>query len=685
MKQFFLVSILFFAAFIPAIVVAQAPPAAPADSAATRTGMVVDSTRPPTANIVRIFPARLWTQTQLEDSVRTGIVGIHTWDLTDTLKGYTQSLGQIGKPVYQWIHAANANLIDDNNGWKNPYFGRKDYFVLSASDDIPYFDTKTPYVNIAYTQGDLRLQSVSVTASGNINPNLNVAVGHIRRKASGAHALDINENTTDHRSVYSSVYYRSTNRRYHGFATGVFNQLSEDLFGGEMRKPGSLDENSFIANNGVRLLPSISTGDRIVQSAHTSHAYCLFGRPYDSTRHRQRLTLLADAGAEAMRWRYRVRDINFSYLDENAIEALPLRGDTSDMDWGVTSTRLYADAGAGYVLDAGVFILGVKGLLGFEKQQFFESTNEYLRDTLNQQIGWQKVESTLDVPKLRTHLYLKWQQTTSSLLPYATRLETGGTADLRPDVRLQGRFLLNSANPSLFQRYGMAPYRSTWQADPTLRNQQLSHLWAALRWTAQKQWLDSLTDVSRYAQIGAFATRTDQFIGYTSKMAVRQASSSENLQWLGAEFSGRIRLARSIFAEGQFTAQRGFTNVNNTNWLKAYAQNLPNLWGKASFYYDNRDLSIAGILRTGVDVYYFSGHRPLSFDPMSGEWFPTSYWVKGYARVDAFFSAKVSKTYLFLKITHLNQGIIRPGYYTTSAWPMLIRTISFGLNWSFYD
>ena len=74
-----------------------------------------------------------------------------------------------------------------------------------------------------------------------------------------------------------------------------------------------------------------------------------------------------------------------------------------------------------------------------------------------------------------------------------------------------------------------------------------------------------------------------------------------------------------------------------------------------------------------------------TIDPISTEFYPTDYNVKGYARVDAYFAAKIKRAYIFLKFTNAADELGVAGYYSTPFYPGLKRTFSLGINWSFYD
>ena len=174
-------------------------------------------------------------------------------------------------------------------------------------------------------------------------------------------------------------------------------------------------------------------------------------------------------------------------------------------------------------------------------------------------------------------------------------------------------------------------------------------------------------------------------IYYDSEMQPLQAATGESISWVGAEVNFRTRLFWYIYTRGKVAVQQGTSSVTDNTALSTYANNIPDVYGTLSFFYDNTSLSIADLMRIGIDIHAFNSYQGMTVDPVSGEFFPANYEVPGFARADAYFALRIKRTYAYLKVSNVGEGFPQPAYFTTPAYPMLQRTITIGVNWSFFD
>ncbi|MDB4286324.1 hypothetical protein N9933_03390, partial [bacterium] len=110
----------------------------------------------------------------------------HYFDKRDSVPGFHQTLGQVGKPFQAFRYGFESRYLGRKN-WRNPVYGRYNPYVVNPQNDIPYFDTKTPYVNLNYAQGGRKLQQIDGVFSQNISPELNFSTLYQSRKSDGAY------------------------------------------------------------------------------------------------------------------------------------------------------------------------------------------------------------------------------------------------------------------------------------------------------------------------------------------------------------------------------------------------------------------------------------------------------------------------------------------------------------------
>ena len=182
-----------------------------------------------------------------------------------------------------------------------------------------------------------------------------------------------------------------------------------------------------------------------------------------------------------------------------------------------------------------------------------------------------------------------------------------------------------------------------------------------------------------------FFTQASRYIYYNTKFDPVQAADGDNLNWLGAEVSGRLRLLRKFYVETNTSVQRGSTNSTDDPFLQWQAQSVPLIFGKTSVFYDNSRVKFAERVRLGVDVFYNTAYVGQSMDVLSNEFFQTNYQVPGYSRIDAFAAMQIKGVYIYAKYMHANEGLLLAGYYTTPFYPMLERSFILGVYWSFFD
>lgn len=655
-------------------------------------------------NLARILPSAIFHHTTATDTPRIPIAQVPVWDPHDTMAiasgGFVQSLGQVGKMYRQWNFGFGEEaLLPANDAWRNPLTGRFDrrYF---GEKDIRFFDTKTPYVNIDYAQGGKKLLLADITASRNINRQWNISARHTTMRANGVYSL----NETRTRNMSLGVYYRLPSNRYHAFLHGAYTQLDNQLNGGELWIPDSSSLTSptqFRKNLAILPLNGGATAYSLARSVVLDQYFHLIGNREDSAERivRSRLTLRLRAASESWYARSNTGTLNNNLLNTHIVPIVPTRDSVAKrLSMAAMTGEQSVLGGASYQLHAGIFILKAAADISYRRISLSQdSTMLYVQpngDTtrvLRQQLSEQHLFGELTIPKAKTQISADIYQSVSSLFKPQQRVTLAMTAAPQKNIAIRATAMLNNVNPSLFQTYFIPRLGNTFTPNKAVGNQQFTHLRGYIRWKMQttavaatpSRKADSLH--GNFAEIGGFLSRADNYLFYDRQMRLRQASGSENLTWIGIQGTARVRGWQKFYAEASLTAQRGSTNAPDTNALRDYARNLPALYGRASLYYQSRTTRIASILRTGVDVWFNTNYQAQTPDVVSGEWFPTGYVVRGYPRVDAYFSARLMRTYFFIKVQHLNEGIGVRGYHTTPIYPMLGRSVILGVNWNFYD
>jgi hypothetical protein len=646
------------------------------------------------------------------------IARVTDWDPLSEEPGFVLHLGQIGKPYLSLINGVS----DDHYvrpDWQNWFTGRYNRFVKDPEWDVAYYDTKTPYVNVDFVQGARRLQMVDVTISQNISPWWNMTAFYGRKQAVGAYSAF----TTDHKNLYLSSHIQSRNGRYHAFTNAVFNELLDEINGGINRPAELTPEEAF----GKGLSRTNLTNAQLAirqKSLYLDHSLQLAGLK-DTTGVVQKISLRNVIMYEYAFRRFRDEDIDVFNLDNNLVPVLPTLSPGSDRIVERYDTRRFViRGGASYLLHTGIVELEADAHINFRYHRFDKDSIG-----INQSILEEEVHAILGIPSIHFTHDFSFRNRTSNLFAAETRFANRSelqlpfsklqfreldtlksrkfipdTAEVRVPVRkppavqkdsvsrdqiryrpvkLRFQQILFNRNPSVFQSYYISSPENTFMPDPGLRNELFNHLSLEIRYDDRKPvWKEDVLD-ENYVYFKGFISRRSNPIYYTRLMELRQGASGENLSWVGAEAGFRIRFLRKLYWENRAIIQRGSTGGSGD--LLYYAVNQPKVYGKSSLYYDNRSLSFAAVLRAGIDVHFRTAYTGMTFDPVSGEFFPADFREEVYFTADVFWAAQIKRAYIFLKVGHVNEGLFTPGYYSVPFYPMLERSFSLGVNWTFFD
>ena len=109
----------------------------------------------------------------------------------------------------------------------------------------------------------------------------------------------------------------------------------------------------------------------------------------------------------------------------------------------------------------------------------------------------------------------------------------------------------------------------------------------------------------------------------------------------------------------------------------------------SSCYYEKAIFKSALFLRVGIDGHFRSQYLGDAYMPVNKQFYlQTDFLMRNYAIFDLFASIRIRKTRAFVKMSHLNEGLMpqpHGGYEMTPFYAGLRRTFSLGLSWKLYD
>lgn len=623
----------------------------------------------------------------------------HYWNELDTLQGFANHLGLVGKPYRNLRFGVHDRYLGADI-WRNPLNGNTN-ILMPTPNDIRYFDSKTPYVNVNFAQGPQKkvdeTTMLDFTFSQNIRPFWNMTAFYKRKQASSRYA----GNLSDMRQMYISTNLHDYKNRFQLFGYALYNSFDNFYHGGVFREVGSAEEDAFLGQ-GAAMNLSNTVGKMIVKNLYADGYYHLL-RFKDSAKTSQLLVFRGTFSHEYVYQRLVAKSLSKTALQENWVPVLPTLRDTAESMFEENEHFQYrAAADARYGLKVqNVFHFEANGGIAYELNRNVRKDSSY---NIYQNVFEQSVHTFLEVPKILnlTH-QLDFRTRPNNLFNPETFFQNRFAIALpikkkdslsvqQIPIRISFTQLLHSQNPSLFQQYYKAESGSNFYVpNKNLNNLQVNHLRGKIEWELAAKVRDVKgkkdTLLANYIYFQPFLTQLFQYIYYDDSLHVKQAGSGQYLSYIGAEAGGRLRFMRKFYVEAKATLQQGTATAAPDTFFKMYAQHLPNFYGKVGVFYENTRLRYKGVLRIGIDAWLATTYMGDTFDPASGEFFPsaTVYYVPTYPRIDVYFATQIKRAYLYAKVMNLTDGLLVPGSYTIPFYPTMPRMLSLGVNWTFFD
>ena len=629
-----------------------------------------------------------------------GIDNFLVWNPTDSLQGFTQSLGQIGKPYRRYRYGAPSYIFEDGQ-YINPINLQEDAYILNSESQVRYYDTRTPYFNVQYHQGRRRLQLLHVTLSQNVTPWLNITGFFRNRRVTGANL----DNGGRHTILYLSGNYHTLDKRYQAFGHWSFSELDESYNGGAF-----LDDNTSFADLFQKNLTPTSLGDtrhiRRQKAFYFKHFYQLRS---DSVLTGQSLVFFNSIKYQDFFHQY--SDGSFTATSLQA-QYLPLY---LSLDTSATSVfeklsfrNWRIDGGARYNLKFRKNKLSVGAEVGYESFSFdqesiilsYDRRSYTLKPILelkeNFLSGKIKAESNFAEANLfeaerrnsitgniEMPVALK-DYADTSIVRVGRKMDTTITRYKYRPVFAGARFIEFSRNPSYLETWYRPGENNNYTPTSNLVNRNFQHLSGSLGWQGKEMGKKKIKNGRNKIQITGFYSRQGRMIYRDTTFALHQAPEGDALESIGAELYARLKWRR--WSVETWNTYQTFSAPAGTDLALYYSDHLPNFYGKSGLYYENNDVNIAAVIRCGLEVYYNTAFYGEWFDPIHQEFYPQrKIDAPAYTRMDAFVSTRIKTALIYAKYVHFNERVFLPGYYHTPLYPKLEGTFILGVNWTFFE
>lgn len=615
-------------------------------------------------------------------------------DLIDRLPGFVASLGQWGKPYMRYRYGAEASNFDEGV-YVSPITGAENVYFLDPQYGMRYYDTRTPYVNAYYAQGRADAAQLRVDISQNIHPLLNASLLYYRRQSNGVYSNFV----TDHNTIGATSNFHTLNERYQVYGHFLLQEHIDEINGGVV--PFSVDSSQFEKGN----QPVVLQGANLVRFSRAGSLRQFYRLTKDTVGTRHRLSLYNGYFLEHLANQFIDHDVSAA-LNTGFYMVYPTVGDSSTFYERMVYVRRKADLGVTYSYRSANWKLAQRLELG---QEFNVFTNNFVSTDVNHttllwkgsvvndpnpreiEVNWtyRKTFNNLFRPETFTDVHLawrfpKWQLDYSRRVPgppLKPQDSTTVTRTHRP-YALTMQIMSYGRNPTLQQALGVARPGNNMASISNLSNQRINHFNLGIEARGKSTWATVGEVPGNYFRLGVFTTTLKGQIFYGQQGWTRMPLEVSGV-YSGAELKVRGHW-KKLFLESETVFQGYYSQTKRIDTLFVDAQ--PHLYTKTSLFYENKDLKFASILRAGVDLWFFSYYQAPYFDPSAQTFYQQSdYYQIAYPRLDAFFATQIKRAHIYVKMVNLLENAPQAGYFTTMGYPMPVRQVMLGLNWTFFD
>jgi len=572
-------------------------------------------------------------------AIDTAIRNFHRYTYVQRNLNLYQDLGNIGTSIRP-IYYQTPNLIGATSGFQS-------YDMYWDTEQVRYFDTKSPYTNMNVILGGKGRSITKASFSRNINPRWDFGFDYrgllidkqVQRQSKGDRNV---------RSTYYDLYttFLSKDSTYRLFVNMRRNKLEADEYGGIRRDVEFEYADYFFKNAQPNLLDATSNDLRF--STHLFHQYEV-GKAlqvyhiYDN--YRQTQTFL-DIPGNAPPGYYDYDEVDSTKTDDHSKfkslrNEIGIKGDLLKLFYnGYYAIRNYSMANKYLPTDSlQVPFSGVESYLGGRISLRLDSIGEVT--------GWGELEHNGNY-RIEGQIKSKWFEASVKQVQYSVPLllqAYRGSHDV---------WYNNFKSTNVTQLNGYLHYRSkVLNISPGLTFTRLGN-YTFFRYTEN-------TDTVRKQTVLPVQTGGEQVIATPEfRFSIRMLGSH-------LSFSGQVLYSKVLSNSGD-------------------AIQLPDLFVNSQLSYENIFFDGNLDMQAGIDFHYKSAYHALSYDvPIQQFYVQKNYAPPAFPLLDVFFNARIKRGRIFVKYNNLVQLFTGQGYMPTPEYIGQRNILDFGFDWSFYD
>ncbi|AFM04063.1 hypothetical protein Fleli_1653 [Bernardetia litoralis DSM 6794] len=693
----------------------------------TQAGALLQGEAPPQINtdsidyaansVWKLYEEDLYLNTKREIHPDTSIHRFHRYNISQKSDYAYQDLGNMGT-ASQSIFYEEPHQIGSRWGITayEPYIRRP--------NEVPYFNTLAPYVDIYLVQGGQGKSWLDVDLSRNVNPDWNVSIFYRRLSANKVvnQAFSNNDEQMEHQTFSFTNRFFSKNHRYKVLAHFSWYDHYMLETGGVK---STVDLEGFSNQNVIDTLFQLDDSEldynmpnfgNVVQYGRTFHIY----QQYSITKGGQlELFQLTDYSQNINRYSNEAEDYVVNIDFYNSYSDFPSVSSEKGFTYRTAFAQLENKAGIkgrinnfqyrtfaklrnyqarydfpfaqGEIqtsqeinIDPELFIGG--GLRYFlnkkanNKSENREEIYERERKTLDS-LSKKDLKDSTDI-KFVPSISIK-DNSISAVSYIDASAEYQLVSELVGDYRVSAEWIRNNLtvglsrtvySPSLAQQYSFQP-QLRWQNDNFERTTS-DKVYASIEFNPLKlpflKSVDSAYKISLRPYISA--SNIQNLVYNDSNSVARQTSKATQ------------PISAGLMMKGSYNKLHALLDVRYNQNLGEDLIRMPPIFVNLLFFYKNKLFDNAMEAEIGTDIHYHSKYKADAYNPLIQQFhLQEKYNVGGFPQMDVFFNFKVSRAKITLKVNNVLLDVAGKGYYDTPLYIAQPRAVEVVINWLFFN
>ncbi len=154
----------------------------------------------------------------------------------------------------------------------------------------------------------------------------------------------------------------------------------------------------------------------------------------------------------------------------------------------------------------------------------------------------------------------------------------------------------------------------------------------------------------------------------------------------GAAFQSISPRLRTSLVFAQYVHWDIDAMYNKVSGNSAEALQVPDWMVNSSIYFEGPLFGDKMLAQLGVDVHVKAPYYANAYDPVTRQFVvQQNFLVPTYPIANLFFGFKIKNTRVFARLSHLTQGLTDRGYFLTPYYNGIQRTFDIGIDWLFFD